>query len=638
MSKRQSKDQTKVCKHISRILPGSREAAGIVEEIQGWLVNNGPEWTVKRLKGLKQSVINYLAFELDTSRSSRRFVAPEWFSTGRGGFPKGPLGSFLRTRIDDTRNTATILGILNTYTSLVGNSVTPAQEKKFLEAIAGQPAEDFDKNAYLKFSSSMENLPLEEWFNIFRSGYRETFNWGGVNTSKPTLGPWRHRMKEYHPWTISLIESTMVTGPWTPILTQMGLPCLEAPMPAVTISGSIQVLQERGLKARVIAMPIAGVQVAMQPLHRALSSILRSIPADCTFDQKKGIDFAQRELMAGNVVHAVDLSSATDNFPLAYQLALLTSLGYSRVAEFTQICRSQWTSDYGNLRYTKGQPMGMYGSFNLFALAHHCVLLDIEGRLGVRDTYRVLGDDVIISNDEVHSLYLEALRDMSIPISVDKCLDSDLFTEFAGKLIAPYGVINSVKSPMNDNKFLAVDSFINYARVNGSLALLSSVPKKYRDFATDLAALPVSYGGAGINPKGLSLIDRLIKFSAVERETIPKVFDLRSTLMEYAFSGNPHVKTVCSFVNDQLTIDYKKIRDKLEDLGLRVDLHPDVERSMLIQMLQAKSEDVSLPYQGTVSEETLVQDQVFSSWKLAERSIGKRIEQKFDSDSFMELN
>jgi hypothetical protein len=644
MSKRQSKEMSKVCKHISRIMGDDSTSSHVIREIQDWSLKSGPEWTVKRLKALKQSVINYLAFQLDKPEQDRKFNCPEWVAKSHDGFPKGHLGALIRRELApySERKVSRLLGVLNVYTAFISNEVTRSQKEKFLKAIAAPAAKDFDKTAsemWQIFHPHLQEM-LPKWKHTFLENYNESFNFGGLNTSKPTLSQWKHRMARWHPWTISLIESTMRTGPWTPILSKMGVPVIDG-APVTDHMGHITVLQEKGYKARVIAMPIAGIQVALQPLHHALAVVLKRLRADCTHNQQEGVAFAKDALLAGKTVHAVDLSSATDNFPLAYQLELLKSLGYEHVREFQQICRSKWTSDFGDLTYTKGQPMGMYGSFSLFALAHHSLLIGIEGRLGVNNTYRILGDDIIISDSRVHQVYLAALKKMDIPVSMDKCLDSDLLTEFAGKLITPYGVLPTVKVPTNSSNVIGVQSFINYARVTGSLNHITSVPKKYREFASHLASLPDRFGGAGINPEGLSLIDRLTRFIESSERTIPEVQDLGLTLKEIAFSGNPWVKKVCTFINDQLIEVDQEIDRKLDQEigpGLSKLYDSQAKRSLLLQVLQSKDLDNTLVFKGAVARKGDVNPSVFREWKLASESAEQTVTKTFDNAAILEDN
>jgi hypothetical protein len=84
----------------------------------------------------------------------------------------------------------------------------------------------------------------------------------------------------------------------------------------------------------------------------------------------------------------------------------------------------------------KGQAMGLGPSFPLFSLLHNLILwacCRIEGVSPV-DSFRVLGDDVVISHEKVYRLYLSFLHDFEVPISTSKSINSSVLGEFAGKV------------------------------------------------------------------------------------------------------------------------------------------------------------------------------------------------------------
>jgi hypothetical protein len=608
-----------VCQHISTIIDDRRRTPGLIAEVQRWMYASGPEWTVLRLKSLKNATIQYLATQQDKAKALRKFPTPKWVARDNRGFPKGAIGTYIRDHVDGSpREIGKVLSLLNVYTAFVSQTVTRKQEVKFLEAIAG-PVPVGQKKAVINLFTESRSFMAEDlvdWIKLFQTNYRETFSFAGLNSSKPSLYPQFRDAKEWHPWVLSLIESTMVTGPWTSILEKMGVPIIPGAQMTPHV-GRITVLQEKGFKARVIAMPVAGAQVAFKPLHIALNAILRRIPEDCTHDQLAGVRWAEEELRLGKTVHAVDLSSATDNFPVDFQISLLKLLGYQHADKFLQMAKSQWSSDYGNLTYTKGQPMGLYGSFSLFALSHHFLIRMIERSLGKVNTYRILGDDIVISDNCVVRLYRQWLSALSVPISVEKCVTSDLITEFAGNVITPNGVIPTVKSPTK-GRWIPVQSFINYARVTGKITRMTSVPKQYRALAIALASLPHYYGGAGVNPQGLPLESRLNSFEeALARTTIPMSRDIRWTLLKFHAGKHPWVRKVVTYLHEQC-----KSRDQLlvgsiaKKSGGLINL-PTELFSLYLQVFGDEAE--GLVYEGQVS--TPSRDDALRQW----RSLKKRM-------------
>lgn len=78
-------------------------------------------------------------------------------------------------------------------------------------------------------------------------------------------------------------------------------------------------------KVRVIAILDYFSQASLRPLHDFLYSILRRIPQDKTFDQSN----FKKTLSNCEVYYSVDLSQATDRFPIS----LIASVLKARIPE-----------------------------------------------------------------------------------------------------------------------------------------------------------------------------------------------------------------------------------------------------------------------------------------------------------------
>lgn len=85
------------------------------------------------------------------------------------------------------------------------------------------------------------------------------------------------------------------------------------------VSGRLEFLPEGGGKTRVVALGDVYTQSACQPLHDHLMKILRSLEADCTFDQNKGIKKLFEYTSQRRRLHCFDLSNCTDRFPMFLQ-------------------------------------------------------------------------------------------------------------------------------------------------------------------------------------------------------------------------------------------------------------------------------------------------------------------------------
>jgi hypothetical protein len=198
--------------------------------------------------------------------------------------------------------------------------------------------------------------------------------------------------------------------------------------------GNLSIIGDRGGKSRLILVGTPWAQSRLEPLQKFLLSVLSSCPTDCTFNQEAGITFIRESMARGKKLHSVDLKDATWHFPMSLQAQVLEALGGSQFLPFFRLP----VSDSGRLiEVKKGQAMGLMPSFPLFGLTHNLVLIAICKWLGLipTQTFRVLGDDVIINSEVVKNKYLEFCKDYDLPISTHKCLDSYSTAEFAGKVI-----------------------------------------------------------------------------------------------------------------------------------------------------------------------------------------------------------
>ncbi|AZT88624.1 RNA-dependent RNA polymerase [Ophiocordyceps sinensis mitovirus 2] len=206
-------------------------------------------------------------------------------------------------------------------------------------------------------------------------------------------------------------------------------------------------------KTRVIGILDYYSQISLKPMHTWLSRVLQKIPQDCTLDQlkyKKGLlDSGQ------DSYHSIDLSNATDRFPMSLISDLLTyqlPADYVKAWEQTMIGEPfDHKTPEGNvkLHYGAGNPMGAYGSFNSFALTHHYLIYYCCRELGLnwkRLPYALLGDDIVIRNDKVGEMYKLIIKSLHVEYSAAKTHTSKHFYEFAkrihykGQEITPFPV------------------------------------------------------------------------------------------------------------------------------------------------------------------------------------------------------
>jgi len=291
--------------------------------------------------------------------------------------------------------------------------------------------------------------------------------------------------------------------------------------------GVIGFSQEPGWKFRAFAAPNVVMQAALEPLKKQLLSTLSRIPCDFTHDQDSGVERVRCWLEEGSTVFSVDLSDATNNFPLALQDAVAE--GYGVTSEYRHlmklVSRSPFTKMWGDrqpVRWNVGQPLGAGPSFPLFAISHIAFAMVAGKRAGLTyeqsiERFNVLGDDFVTKDAGLHLHYRQLLAEFGIPISEAKCLSSDVLGEFAGKLISNRYVYHGFKyKEISDQSFLPVIRSLGRQAI--SKHVLSDQQFAYAHLVKEF---PEPYG-LGFNPKGRTYQDRYEEY-LVFREEIEKL-------------------------------------------------------------------------------------------------------------------
>lgn len=104
------------------------------------------------------------------------------------------------------------------------------------------------------------------------------------------------------------------------------------------------------------------------------------------------------------------------------------------------------------MSYSVGQGMGLYGSWALLALTHHFLVRLAAKRAGVpsRDSYAILGDDIVIAGKELAESYKTLIASLGINITMRKSVVPGrtpsgkvyLGCEFASRLYTPEGEVS----------------------------------------------------------------------------------------------------------------------------------------------------------------------------------------------------
>jgi hypothetical protein len=223
-----------------------------------------------------------------------------------------------------------------------------------------------------------------------------------------------------------------------------------------TLVGSVAFLQEGGCKLRSIANPRLIFQLLGDRLMQRLERLSKCHSGIATFDQGEGHRFAAEKLKSGCTLFSFDLSSFTDRFPYQIQKEVLRTLQRLNIVAAWEVglvdfvTKGSWKTplkDKSRIKWAVGQPLGFRPSFHLATLTHALVLDNITKDLGIDpNCYRVVGDDVIISDKQVAEAYGNQMNSTGVEINLSKSLVSNAYAEFCGKLICEEGVSPSLKT------------------------------------------------------------------------------------------------------------------------------------------------------------------------------------------------
>lgn len=233
----------------------------------------------------------------------------------------------------------------------------------------------------------------------------------------------------------------------------------------------ISFLQEGAGKVRNVCIVDWFTQHYLKPMHLQLFEILRVLPTDATFDQEGAVDsFSKRS----GYMASYDLTSATEIIPqFLYAEVLTPFFGAATASAWLSLIADRWfhilpNREYSRVespvRYRRGQPMGALSSWASMALVHHFLVQFAASRVGKFPFYgyRVLGDDIVINDQELGLQYELCASQLGILLSGPKTIKSEkgLF-DFACQTImdranlSPYSIrselsIRSVQQRIED--------------------------------------------------------------------------------------------------------------------------------------------------------------------------------------------
>lgn len=229
-----------------------------------------------------------------------------------------------------------------------------------------------------------------------------------------------------------------------PALSSIMSPYLTSQVPLFT--GKLaQTLPGAG-KRRIFAICNYVKQRLLFPVHEWAMNVLSTLSTDGTFNQEGPLlRLAEKRPMN---TYSFDLKSATDRWPLSIiftVFAVFFGRTYASAVVNSTLGLNTFRVDYPmtsrmyEIAFQCGQPLGYYGSWSLFALSHHFLVwlaadLAKPSRVSPFWDYAVLGDDVLIADEQVALEYRKLLARCGVQISESKSIISKTGTiEFAKK-------------------------------------------------------------------------------------------------------------------------------------------------------------------------------------------------------------
>lgn len=593
------------CKRLRAVGLTQSEALSILDQVNIWNKSNGADWTISRIKDLKTAFIHRLAGYEDIW-SSTPWIAHKKFS------PKGAFSPIF-SRLSNKPQKA--LSALMVYTEYVSNKVTKAQWTKFINGVESPKVDEtelfrirrvsnhvkkFIKPNIVAYKHSVERFDRpEQWYlkDTYAPYYSNRLVDGEIETSTKSkkldlnvfveslthplvqgiigsdLSHYKSRYS-YRDYIESYKEFKSTSEDYSNIIDTAIFQGEEEDIPEVM--GRIGFIQEPGGKLRSVANPFPGLQFISSKLGNTLYKILESLPNDYTHNQDGAVKALQDfwKDNPGTEIMSIDLSSATDLFPLDFQLDMLEHIGidHGSLYLFEAISRGKWElpskiqKDFGKqyVSWTRGQPLGLYPSFAAFALSHNMLAMSTKPKF-----YAIVGDDIII-DAKAGRLMRDLYTELGCKVSEGKSIHSAQLAEFTGKLITKDKTYIQPKW-----KRVSDHNFIELAKRLGpkSLGMFRPRQKKLLQIL-DVIPKELSPFGLGWNTLGLPYSKRIEIFN------------------KFKLSLKDEVTTLVS----QINLDNEALRRSLE-WGQFTDFHNlNVKPRKIIDRDNLSFEDLLLEF------------------------------------------
>jgi len=385
-----------------------------------WIRTRGALETISMLKKHRVSIYRFLASK------PFRYAGIRYFKCG--------LPSLLGTEIRDLMiagDVGTIRAVLTIYQI---SRIIPGWKKIDLKPIYLPPRTEFRdlQEKFRLFLVDPKILPSKELtpWDDFHTTTRMGPNGPALSTATfdfphfmvryshtlRYLGTWFHQVSHiaeyFHLWP-SIVKPERKSNP---------------------VLRRLSTVDDKEGKLRVIGICDYWTQTSLKPIHSHLLWVLSCWKSDLTVGQ----DIQPFGDISQNY-WSIDLTSATDRFPMALQSLVIERLFGKGIETAWRdlLVGEPFTYKDKQYRYMCGQPMGAYSSWAAFSVTHHLLVQFSAKEAGLRLPfldYRMLGDDVVIRNDLVAQKYLSNLETLGVDVSPEKTLVASDTFEFAKRV------------------------------------------------------------------------------------------------------------------------------------------------------------------------------------------------------------
>lgn len=211
------------------------------------------------------------------------------------------------------------------------------------------------------------------------------------------------------------------------------------------VGGQLSFKEEAAGKLRIFAMVDIWTQSILNPLHKSIYRLLKDhVPNDGTSNQEAAFKRVLEKSKNSGKAWSVDLSAATDRLPIDIQSNIVSLLcnnnkvgiAWKRLLvdrDYLIAGSEKKLESYGlkpqRIRYAVGQPMGALSSFAMLGLTHHMIVqyaahISLGPQMKWYSEYEIVGDDIVLFNEEVYKAYWSLLERFGMPANPSKSIPS----------------------------------------------------------------------------------------------------------------------------------------------------------------------------------------------------------------------